>query len=184
LEPAANATMKKTEFIVTRKDSPRNAEIVQDGKIVAQLEGGKDLYSILNTTDGTTYFFHPSVDGKIQPFSMTVGKNSGSQEIVLKIVAHLFAYQRNLYVIGGIPEGKSPRDIGQTKFICRLVNFPYSDVDQIDPHVREKLGRYRGAEVGELSGLGRRGHKVVLGEELKEIGLPLAVACYLLYSAG
>jgi hypothetical protein len=184
LEPAVNATMKKTEFIVTRKDGPRSAEIVQDGKIVAQLEGGKVPHSILNTTDGTTYFFHPSVDGKIQPFSMTVEKNTGSQEIVLKILVHLFAYQQNLYIIGGIPEGKSPRYIWQSKYICRLVNFPYSDVDQIDPHVREKLGRHRGVEVGELSGLGRRGHKVVLGEELKEIGLPLAAACYLLYSTG
>jgi len=184
MERGITTAKKRIEYVVIRTDGPHRAEISQEGKIVAHLEEDGNLDSVLTTIDAKNYYFSPRVDGKINPFSSTIELGNGSRETILKILGHLFAYGGNLYIIGGIPEGKSPRDIGQTKFICRLVNFPYSEVDQIDVHVREKLGRHRGVEVGELSGLGRRGHKVTLAPELEQIGLPLAVACYLLYSTG
>jgi hypothetical protein len=184
LEQSINKTKKGIEYVVTRTGGPHRAEIVQDGRIIAQLQEGDNLDSVLTTEDGKKYYFSPRVDGKIHPFSLTVKTGNNSGETILQILEHLFAYRGNLYIIGGIPEGKSPKDLGQTKYICRLVNFPYDDVDQVDAHVREKLGRHRGVEVGELSGLGRRGYKVALDGELEPIGLPLSVASYLLYSTG
>ena len=176
--------INKIEYVVTRTAGRHHAEIARDERIVAQLQEGDNLVSVLTTEDGKKYYFSPRVDGKFHPFSLTVETGNGSGETILKILEHLFAYRGNLYMIGGIPEGKSPRDLGQMKYICRLVNFPYDDVDQIDAHVREKLGRHRGVDIGELSGLGRHGHKVALDGELEPIGLPLSVACYLLYSTG
>jgi hypothetical protein len=175
-------TAKKTEYLVRRKDSPRSAEIFQAEKLVATLEEVEDHVSALSSLDGTKYSFDPRVDGRMRPFSMTV--NNGSNETILKIIEHLFSYRNQIYIIGGIPEGKSPKDIVRTKYICRLVNFPFEDVDHIDVHIREKLRRHRGMAVGEISGLGLLGHKVVVDEELKEIALPLSVTSYLLYSTG
>jgi hypothetical protein len=175
-------TAKKTEYLVKRKGSPRSAEIFQEEKLVSTLEEAEDHVSVLSTLGGTKYSFDPRVDGRMHPFSMTI--INGSNATILKIVEHLFSFRNQIYIIGGIPEGKSPKDIARTKYICRLVNFPFEDVDRIDVHVREKLRRHRGMAVGEISGLGLLGHKVVVDEELKEIALPLSVASYLLYSTG
>ncbi len=175
-------TAKNIEYVVKRKGSPRNAEVWLEGKLVATLEEAEDHASMLSSVDGTEYFFSPKVEGKIHPFSMTV--SDGSHRITLKIAEHLFSFRNSIYIIGGIPEGKNSKDIGRTKYICRLVNFPFQDVDAIDIHVREKLRRHRGLPVGEISGLGILGHKVSVNKELQEIALPLSVASYLLYSTG
>ena len=179
-----STTEEKIEYLVKRTGVPHHAEIQQDGRIVAHLEETTNVDSLLTTNDGKKYYFSPRVYGRIHPFSLTIEEENDVRKTILKISGHLFAYRGNVYIIGGIPEGKSPKDIGNTKYVCRLVNFPFNDVDKIDLHVREKLGRYRGVDVGELTGLGRRGHKVTLGQELGQISLPLAVSCYLLYSTG
>jgi methyl coenzyme M reductase gamma subunit len=84
-----------------------------------------------------------------------------------------------------LPEGKSLKHhMSGTKYICRLVNFPYHDVSEIDLETRERLSRYRGVDVGTLSGLGKLKHQVRLGEELADLGLQLSAASYLLYSTG
>lgn len=173
---------KNIEYVVKRKGSPRTAEIFCEGKLLATLREAEDHASVLSTLDGTKYLFSPKVDGKIHPFSITV--YDGSDAAILKIMGNLFSFRNNIYIIGGIPEGKNPKDMRRTKYICRLVNFPFQDIDSIDVHVREKLRRHRGVEVGEISGLGVFGHKVSVNLELKEIALPLSVACYLLYSTG
>ncbi|MDA4111610.1 MAG: hypothetical protein OK439_03665 [Thaumarchaeota archaeon] len=179
-----NPTMK-IEYVVKRKGRPHIAEVLQGGKIIADLDESKDFVSVLTTMNGRTYYFTPRVDGKIIPFSIMVYESNDSQrKTILKIKGNCFSHGGQMYMIGAIPEGKSAKDIGRSKYICRLVNFPFDDMDKIDMHVREKLGRYRGIEVGQLSGLGSIGHKITLDEELEEISLPLSVSSYLIYSTG
>ena len=138
----------------------------------------------------------PRVDGEVRPFSMIAYETKGgdTQETnntidgkeVLKIRNNLFWYNGSLYMLNSLPEGKLPRDhITGIRFISKLVNFPYNSHQEIDPETWERLGRHRGQQVGELSGLGRSdGHKVKLASELEGIGIPLAAASYLIYSTG
>jgi len=84
-----------------------------------------------------------------------------------------------------IPEGKSMRHhLSGTKYICRLLNFPYHDIDGIDAETRERLIKHRGIDLGTFSGLGKLKHEVKLNDELADIGLPLSAASYLLYATG
>ena len=81
------------------------------------------------------------------------------------------------------PEGKHWNEyVSGIRYISRLDNFPYSDLREIDHHVKHELLRFRGVSVGEVSGLGIQGHHVKLGKELEVIGLQLAASSYLIYS--
>jgi hypothetical protein len=89
-------------------------------------------------------------------------------------------------MMNNLPEGRlSGEHFSGSRFISRLVNFPFKDDSEVDPKTWERLRRYRGLQVGEMSGFGRTGgHKVKLEPELEDIGVPLAVASYIIYSRG
>ena len=172
------------EYVVRRTGSPRDADIMQSGKLVARLEKESVMGTLLRTEDGSKIFhFDPKVDGVISPFSMTVYDGVG--KMILKIKTNCFSHDNQVYMFKSLPEGKSMKHhLSGTKYICRLVNFPYHDVNEIDLETRERLNRHRGVDVGTLSGLGKLKHEVRLGDELADIGLPLSAASYLLYSTG
>jgi hypothetical protein len=142
------------------------------------------MRSILKVEDGSNrvYELDPRVDGVISPFSCAIYEDG---KLVLKIKSGAFSYNDRVYVFKSLPEGNSMRGhLSGSKSICRLDNFPYHSVDEIDRETREKLSRNRGVEVARLSGLGKLGHKVTVSEELEKISLPLSAASYLLYSTG
>lgn len=89
------------------------------------------------------------------------------------------------------PEDKSWNEYvnSSIKYICRLDDFPYSELSEVDYHhytLRDKIKRFRGKVVGEASGLGteERGHRVRLDSELEDVGLFIAAISYLLYASG
>jgi hypothetical protein len=126
------------------------------------------------------------VDGEFRPFSMTVRTDDPLNEsIILKIRQNLFFHNQNSYLIGNNPEGRPYGDfLLGSKFICRLLNFPFSSLDEIDYEARSMLGRIRGLPVGEIYGIGWSGFHVKIESELEDIGLPLSAVSYLMYSTG
>jgi hypothetical protein len=177
----------KIEYLVKRTGNPSEAEILQSGQLVAHLENASQngrILSRLKTEDGTgrVYELDPRVDGVISPFSSEIYDKG---KPVLKIKSGVFSHDSKVYMFKSLPEGVSMKGhLNGIKSVTRLDNFPYKSVGEIDRDTRERLLRYRGVEVGKISGLGTRGHKVVLDEELSDIGLPLSAASYLLYSTG
>ena len=177
----------ESEYIVRRTGDPGEAEILQSGQLVAHLDRMKnDSLEFLKVEDGSNRVFKldPRVDGVILPFSSAVYNDDESKPI-LKIRSGVFSYNGKVYLFKSLPEGKSMKGhLNGEKYITRLDNFPYRDVDEIDRLTRENLTRHRGVEVGKLSGLGRLEHRVILSEELSPVALPLAAVSYLLYSTG
>ena len=105
-----------------------------------------------------------------------------NEERILKIKNHLFRHKDSFYMIG-MPEGRTHGEVLRgAKYIIRLVNFPFSDHESIDPDTFARLRRQRGFPVGKIFGLGSSGFHAELEPELAEIALPLAAACYLIYS--
>jgi len=175
----------QVDYLVKRTGNPSEAEIFQSGRLVAHLVNASQngqVISRLKTEDGCIFELDPRVDGVISPFSFQIYDDGRP---VLKIKSGVFSLDGKVYVFKSLPEGVSMKGhLSGTKSITRLDNFPYKNVDEIDPETRGKLLRYRGIEVGKISGLGTRGHKVILDEELSDIGLPLSAASYLMYSTG
>ena len=169
-----------------RTGDPSEAEIRQAGQLVAYLDRDNDKpQSLLRLQDDSKriYRLDPRVDGVISPFSSEISDDGG--DILLKIKSGVFSYNGKIYVFKSLPEGKSMKGhLSGSKHIIRLENFPYHKVDDIDRETRERLYRHRGVDVGQLSGFGKLGHKVTIGDELRDIGLQLAAASYLMYSTG
>jgi len=172
------------EYVIRRTGSPKDADIFQSGKLIASLEKENVMETLLRAEDGSKIFhFDPKVDGVLSPFSMTVYDGAG--KAILKIKINCFSRDNQIYMFKSLPEGKSMKHhLSGSKYICRLLNFPYHDINEIDPETRERLSRHRGVDVGTLSGLGKLKHEVKIGDELADIGLPLSAASYLLYSTG
>lgn len=172
--------------MVRRTGAPGEAEILQSGRPVAHLEKlENELGAVLREEEvsNRVYRLDPRVDGVISPFSSAIYEDDG--EPILKIKSGCFAYNGKIYLFKSLPEGKSMKGhLDRSKYICRLDNFPYYSVDEIDRETRERLNRHRGVDVGKLSGLGKLGHRVTLNHELAGIGLPLSAASYLLYATG
>jgi hypothetical protein len=83
------------------------------------------------------------------------------------------------------PEGRPWHQyLSGPRYISRLDNFPYSDLAEVDHHLKHRLKRFRGVPVGEASGLGTHGHHVKVEKELEDVGLIIAASSYLLYSTG
>jgi hypothetical protein len=178
------------DYIVKAVDRLRGAIIFIDGKAVARMRTRHDLSHVLVAKNGNEWALTARVNGEVRPFSMTAKqlKALDAQDVkpgttVLTVRYHVFLHNSKFYMLGAAPEG---RPLGEflvgKKYICRLDNFPFSDLTEIDLETMEKLKRFRGAPVGEYEGLGKEGHRVRLSDELEEIGLPLAASCYLLYS--
>jgi len=126
------------------------------------------------------------VHGKFRPFSISVLHQNGDNDInkeVLTIREHLFKYRGKFYMLTNHPEGKHWNEyLSGTRYISRLDNFPYSDLTDIDHHIKHELLRFRGVPVREVSGLGIQGHHVKVEKELEVIGLLIAASSYLIYS--
>jgi hypothetical protein len=179
------------EYIVKQPDSPADAVISQDEGEVGRLHvERKGIFKLLGNENQSWALFN-HIDGAIRPFSIIVffvndkysSENRSSKEYVLKIKDNLFHHNGKFYSFGGIPEGRLPKDhLMGSKIICRLVNFPFSTLEDVDLETKHHLRRYRGIYVGEFFGIGSTGFHVKLEEELADIGLPLTASTYLLYS--
>jgi hypothetical protein len=178
-----------TEYIIKHKDASLASINVSQNE-VAQLEKKeKEIFELWSDSGGDRWTLSKKVDGRIAPFSIIAIPESQSshrthekEDTTLKIKNHLFRYNENFYMIG-MPEGKTAvHFIKGAKYICRLVNFPFSDLDSIDPEMISRLRRLRGIPAGEIFGLGSTGFHAIIEAELERIGLPLAASCYLIYS--
>jgi hypothetical protein len=169
------------------------------GKI---LRGDHPFYILKDLKTHDELIVDPNVRGEISSFSLTVRRlksigaiGSGNSFVarqeheqneatVLTIKNHLFQHKGKFYTFTSVPEGKHPKELhGGRRFICRLDNFPFKDIFEVDSATFSRLRRlFRGVIVGELAGIGSEGHRVRFAEELADVGLPLAASSYLLYS--
>ena len=159
------------------------------GAEIAEIKKGEDQKSFkLLANDGRKWIFTKNVRGKFRPFSISVieqGKDKDKADIeVLTIIEHIFKHRDKFYMLTNHPEGRHWNEyLRGLRYISRLDNFPYSDIHELDYHIKHVLRRFRGIQVGEASGLGiHEGHRVKIDDELKDISLPIAVSSYLLYS--
>ena len=167
-----------------RSESENSAKILLHGKAIAHLQTKGNDVSSLETLTGRIWEMTRRVDREIRPFSLLIRTASkASQNFILKIKDHLFAYGGKMYMFGAVPEGTGPHlHLRGTKFIGRLDGFPFQDPDQVDLETKNRLKRLRGVPVGEFTGIGKKTHLVKLEKELEPIGLQLAAACFVLYS--
>jgi hypothetical protein len=180
-----------TEYVIVHSEG-KSAKILQDNKERGMLKktdshGIFDLESKGEATQKENWKLTSKVDGEVRPFSIVCYKvgSKGHEELDLKIKDHIFSHGNDFYSIGeAVPVGASPRDsISGSKFICRLVNFPFSKIEDVDWETKHRMKRHRGIPVGEIHGLGADGYHVkIYGNELSDIGLPLAASTYLLYT--
>jgi len=178
------------EYIVKETSDPGRARIYTDKKEVAEiLTRGNFAYDLV-ARDGHEWMMNARVYGQIRPFSMTVSQSkardaldTASGTMLLTILDHLFLHNGRFYLLASAPEGRPLREflLGK-RYICRLDNFPFSDLVEVDHETMNRLRRFRGPAVGDLEGFGKEGHRVHLSDELEDIGLPLSASCYLLYS--
>lgn len=174
------------EFLIQESGSPGQVSVKSEGRQVGEIRPEDAKTYTLNASDGRSWTLSPRVHGEVRPFSMTVARAEGGRtgDAILTIRNHLFLHGRRFYLVGGIPRERAARDfLHGTRFICRLDNFPFSNLVDVDHETWSRLRRFRGEPVGEFEGLGKGGHTVKIAAELSEIGLPLAAACYMLYSS-
>ena len=179
------------DYVVKQEKSPREAKVFENQKEVGLLTNeGKGTFELVSN-DNRGWILTNKVDGEFRPFSMIVRPKTSSlahsvkeeEACILKIRGHLFQHNRKFYMFGSIPEGKPSKEfITGKRFICRLINFPFSDIDEIDVETRSRLRILRGLPVGEMYGIGSAGFHVQIESELHDIGLPLAASSYLIYS--
>ncbi|MGI0090099.1 MAG: hypothetical protein ACREBS_00170 [Nitrososphaerales archaeon] len=196
-----------TEEYVVVHSEPNSAKILENQREMASFQKiGNGIFALQERGNGgenLSWTLSIKVDGEMRPFSMACYRTSSSNDnkpvevqqtgmtllqpeaLCLKIKDHIFSHNNNFYSIGeAVPEGASPRDcISGSKYISRLINFPFSHVDHVDEETKHQMKRYRGMAVGEISGLGAEGfHLKLYGDELSDIGLQLAASTYLIYT--
>jgi hypothetical protein len=177
-----------SEYVI-KGAKPWEAKIFADNEEIAEINRGEHSAFKLITTDGREWTITNRVHGEVRPFSLTVlqVKNKAKEDSnqVLTIREHLFKYKGKFYMFTNHPEGRPWHEyLRGPRYISRLDNFPYSDLTEFDHHIRHKLKRFRGVQVGEASGFGIQGHRVKVDKELEDIGLLIAACSYLLYSTG
>jgi hypothetical protein len=173
------------EYVVLHSE-PKSAKIFQDNveKALLRKMDGRGIFELSEAGGRQDWTISGRVDGEFRPFSIDCfSKNSG--KLILQIRDHLFSHKSEFYSIGGaLPEGTLPRDVlAGSKFICRLVNFPFSRIEDVDPETKHRMKRYRGIAVVEIGGLGADGYRAKFhGDELEDVELPLTASTYLLYT--
>jgi hypothetical protein len=171
----------------------KTAKILQDShdKGVLRKMETQGVFELESKEPSQNWILTHKVDGEVRPFSIACyfaksnRIDNTEQQLCLKIKDHIFFHKNNSYSIGAaIPIGGHPGDfLTGVKYICRLVNFPFSGVDHIDSETKHRMKRYRGIAVGEFYGLGADGYHVKIhSDELTDIGLPLTASTYLLYT--
>jgi hypothetical protein len=171
------------EYKVRKSAGPLVATISSRGDEVADIRTGGDRTFLLVKPDGSLKM-DPRVH-EVRPFSMRVTPTEGRGEPVLTIRNHLFFNHHKAYFLTGIPEDVRPADhlLGK-RHVSRLDTFPFSSLEDVDPETWGRLRRHRGISVGTIEVAESGECTVALSEELGEIGLPLAAASFLLYTAG
>lgn len=179
----------ESEYLI-KGSKPGFAEVFLDNKKIAIIKNAENANFKLVKTDAHEWLITRKVHGEILPFSISIiDQNKGDKEFVdqqvFTVREHLFKNNNNFYMFTNHPEGRHWNEyLSGPRHISRLDNFPYTDLKQMDHHIKHKLKRYRGVSVGEASGLGIREHRVKIQKDLSEIGLFVAVSSYLLYSMG
>jgi hypothetical protein len=178
------------EYVVRTTGRPRELTIFSgEGREVGKLELGAK--SLLTDPGGRGWVLDPHDSGEMEPFSLkvrNVPREDRAREkgaAMLTIRRGLFVHKGKFYLFSGIAAGRDPKEfmLG-SRFVCRLENFPFAGIQEVDLETLGKLRRYyRGPVVGEVSGLGSQGHIVRLSEELSDIALVLAASSYILYSS-
>jgi hypothetical protein len=175
---------------LVKADGLWGATIYVKGKEVAEMRTRHDSGHVLSAKDGSEWALTASANGEVRPFSMAVKQlkarathDATPGTAVLTVRYHVFTHDDKFYMFGAAPEGRPLREflVGK-KYICRLDNFPFSALSEIDLETMYQLRRFRGSPVGEYEGLGKEGHHVRISDELEDISLSLAASCYLLYS--
>jgi hypothetical protein len=172
---------------------PWEAKIYLDGdrsEEIAEIKKGEDhkSFKLIRKNDNHEWTLTKSVHGEFRPFSISVldhdkDKRDNINTEVLTVREHLFKHKDKFYMLTNHPEGKHWNEyLSGPRYISRLDNFPYSDLMDIDHHIKHRLRRFRGVPVGEVSGLGIHGHHVKVGQDLEDIGLLIAASSYLIYS--
>jgi hypothetical protein len=178
----------EVEYVIERTGQPWEAKVFSSGKEVAEIRRGKEGGFVLSIAADGEWTLSPRVHGEIRPFSMKAtrtgarGREDGTSELTIR--DHVFFHGGICYMLTNAAEGRPLREyLSGAKYICRLENAPVSDLEKVDQVTRSALRRYRGKAVGEMAGLGTKGHRVSLSSELADVGLPLAAASYLLYAS-
>lgn len=172
-----------SEYLVKRTGQPWDAVIYLAGSQVGSIRKGDNLSYVLASKDGREWKMEARVHGEVRPFSLAIFADGSHPSDVLTISDHLFKHKGKFYMLTNSPEGRPLADFALGKrYICRLDNFPFSDLREVDHETKGRIDRYRGVPVGEMDGLGTEGHKVTLSAELEDIGLQLSAASYLIYA--
>ena len=177
-----------SEYVI-KGAKPWESKIFSHDEEIAEIKKGDGASFKLISKDGRQWTITNRVHGEIRPFSLTVlqDQNGGKEanKEVFTIREHLFKYRDKFYMLTNHPEGRPWHEyLSGPRYISRLDNFPYSDLSEFDHHIRHRLKRFRGVQVGEALGLGIQGHRVKVDIELEDIGLLIAACSYLLYSTG
>jgi hypothetical protein len=171
---------------VLKGSKPWDAKIFSNDKLIAEIKKGENLTLKIINTAGHEWIITRKVHGQYRPFSISIfdqdrGVRDGQE--VFTIREHLFKHNGRFYMLINHPEGRHWNDyLSGPRYISRLDNFPYSDLTELDHHIKHRLKRFRGVPVGEASGLGTDSHYVKVDKELEDIGLFVSVSSYLIYS--
>ena len=174
---------KLPEYEVTRTGRVSDAAVRADGANVGSIHAKGERVFMLESNRGS-WLLDPRVHGEIRPFSMRIS-GIGTSAPDLTIRNGVFFHDSRTYMMTGIPEDVHPKEhlLGR-RYISRLDNFPFSDLEGIDHETWGRLKRHRGVTVGTMERLRLDKLKVELAGELEDIGLPLSATAYLLYSTG
>lgn len=189
-----------SKFIVKKGLTQWEAKVYSgDGEEVAEIKKGEGPeFRLLSKKDNREWVLTNRIDGEHRRFSFSVKEaekkvqeEKGRGSTLLMIRDNIFKHNGKFYMLANHPEGKLWQHYvnSPVRYISRLDNFPHSDISEIDEnkhdqHLRQKVKRFRGIPVGEMSGLGAtpEGHSVKVNDELADIGLFLAATSYLMYA--
>ena len=172
--------LTRTYFL--KEENANTATVSCDSVRVAQLKRLEKGEARLLSNDGKSFRISNVVNGHVRPFSLQI-IDEESDKAALTVKDHLFSCGGTIFMIGNVPESRTYRDtLSGPKYIAELPNFPFSDLDEVDPETKNRLRRHRGIQVGEMSGIGEYGHIVKLEGKLEGIGLLVSVACCILYT--
>ena len=172
------------EYLVRRDARPPTATVSSHGLDVAGIKRDGDKVVLRAESDGS-WWMEPRVDGEIRPFSMSAVPCAESGEPALTIRNHLFFHRGKAYFLTGIPEDVRPADhlLGK-RHVNRLDTFPFSSLKDVDPQTWGRLRSHRGVSVGTIEATASGEYRVMLSDELREVGIPLVAASFLLYTSG
>jgi len=190
-----------SEYVIKKEPKQLEAKVFLGKEEIAEIKQEDLNFKLTRLKDKMEWLVTNLVHGEHRPFSFSVRKlgtkstsqytDSNDLNEIFVIRDQLFKHAGKFYMLSSHPEDKSWNEYvnSSIKYICRLDDFPYSELSDVDYHhytLQDKIKRLRGKAVGEASGLGmeERGHHVRLDNELEDIGLFIAAISYLLYASG